>query len=254
MEIFRNFCLDFWKCDFIAYFTTMISTELEEEKLTVKVLRADFEELYPVRAFRAALSDYFKNSLFDNHLADGRLSYRYPRVQYKQLGKRMVVICLQDAVAEVGKFFGKEFEVVLDGESVVLHLSDLSLREHRIMVWQDTELEYSISDWSPFSQQSHLVYERLDGVVERMAFLQERLLKHIMAFLRSVEAVPQRRVEVKLLDISRPDIRRLHHYSGVVFSRVRFATNVMLPQFIGLGRHSAIGFGVLKRMKNTQND
>jgi hypothetical protein len=230
----------------------MIETELEKEKLTVKVLRADFQGVYPVRAFRSALAKRFEDSLFDNHLEQGGLSYRYPRVQYKRLGQKMSVLCLQEAVERVGKFFGGELEVVLDGEPHKLHLSDLKLHQHRIVVWQQTELEYTLDNWSPFSQQSHQQYERLDGVVERMAFLQERLLKHIMAFLRSVEAVPSRRVEVRLLDLSRPDTRTLHHYSGVVFPRVRFATNVMLPQFIGLGRHSAIGFGILKRVRKEE--
>lgn len=206
-----------------------------------------------VRAFRGAVAQNIPDPLFHNHQSDGGLSYRYPRVQYKKLARRLCVVCLGPAAEKAGLFFGAQhWQITAEGNPTHAQLIDLKAQMHRVVVWQENTQEYTLSQWAPFSQVSHAQHQELRGLVARQTHLQTLLLKHIMAFLRSVEAVPSRRIEVELLDMSQPQPKSLHGYRGVVFERLSFATNVSLPQFIGLGRHSAVGFGVLRRVRREE--
>jgi len=82
-----------------------------------------------IPAFRGAMVEKVgkKEILFHNHLPDG-FRYRYPLIQYKTLGRKPAIICIEEGVDQIHKYFektdwsikyrmGKELEKGEEGEA-----------------------------------------------------------------------------------------------------------------------------------------
>jgi len=75
----------------------------------IRVLDIEFEndiQPWEVPAFRGAVIESAgrKNILFHNHKQD-KFVYSYPLIQYKRIGKKPHLVCIDDGVDEIHKFF-----------------------------------------------------------------------------------------------------------------------------------------------------
>ena len=101
-----------------------------------------------------------------------------------------------------------------------------------------------ISKYPHLAEENYITYKETPSLVKRMEMLEQILTANILSFAKGVGVFYEAPVEVCLLDISEP---KTAHYKNVKLLSfdVEFSCNVMLPEFVGLGKGVSKGYGVV---------
>ncbi len=238
-----------------------LSDKKEYEKCTLKLLRVHFNvEIapYEIAAFRGAIIDKvgIENDLFHNHINDksnknkdtkeqeSKFAYRYPRIQYKRIGKQPVILCVGEGVEEIHKFFEKKnWDIYIGKDLLEMRISKLDLNEFEMRVSQRLNA-YSIRNWVALNQQAYNQYQKLDGIVEKIAFLEKKLIGNILSFAKGIGWHITENIELKITDLPQVQLISYKKQKLQTFN-VDFKTNVFIPQYIGLGAKTSVGMGTV---------
>lgn len=242
----------------------MFSTDLQtlsdnknNEKCSLKLLRVHFDvEIapYEVAAFRGAIIDKvgIENDLFHNHInskgnekdEESKFAYRYPRIQYKRIGKQPVILCVGEGVEEIHKFFEKRnWDIYIGKDLLEMRIAKLDLNEFEMRISERLN-SYSIRNWVALNQQSFNQYQQLDGIVEKIAFLEKKLIGNILSFAKGIGWHITENIKLKITDLPQSQFISYKKQKLQTFN-VEFKTNIFLPQYIGLGAKVSIGMGTV---------
>jgi hypothetical protein len=199
---------------------------------------------------------------FHNHNNEtGGLHHRYPLIQYKAFPHngsfRPMLLCLEQGIEEAHHFFSQpDWSVDLRRgsggdtayETMPLRIASLQVQQYGLNAW-DHDFHFRIHNWQALNSDHYRIYRDLDGVVERFSMLENVLANHMLSFARGVDWTVPERFEVK---ITKMISEKFVEYKGVKvlgFS-LEFKTSLSLPEWIGLGKGSGVGFGVVRRQRN----
>ena len=99
----------------------------------IRILYIEFENdiaSYEIPAFRSAVVQIAgnENVIFHNHLKE-KFRYSYPLIQYKQINKHPVIICIDEGVEEIHHFFEKkQIGIILGEREYELKINKLNLK------------------------------------------------------------------------------------------------------------------------------
>ena len=218
----------------------------------IRLLDIEFEnEIQPweVPAFRGAVIESAgrKNILFHNHKQD-KFVYSYPLIQYKRIGKKPHLVCIEEGVDEIHKFFENMQEgVFLNDRPYELKIGNLRLNTFTMQVW-DKAFYYHLNDWLPLNQDNFKKYQTIEDENEKIQFLNKILTGNILSFAKGINWTIDKPIITKIDTIDRIKTLRIKGVPRVVFT-VSFKTNVFLPSNIGLGKSSSLGYGIVRENK-----
>jgi len=210
---------------------------------------------YEVSAFRGAIIDkvgrqheWFHNH--DNTSTRNNFHYRYSLIQYKTLHQKgnlqPMLVCMGTAVPEIHKLFAQpSLDIVLNGRPKKMVISTLDVQGYELKLWNQPFYS-KLYDWQALNQENHRVYQQLEGIIAQTAFLEEKLAGHIRAFSEGVGWHIADKIKVTILKILREKEISTKGGRRLCFD-IRFKTNVFLPEYIGLGKGTSKGFGVVRR-------
>ncbi len=219
----------------------------------IRVLNVIFEETITARelsAFRGAIAGKvgWENEWFHNHKAEtGGYHHRYSLLQYKRHHHRPMLLCLENGIEEVQKFFSHpNWELSLNGKIYTSTIRELKVHEFLLRVENEKKFTYTVSHWMPLTRAENFkAYSALDGLVERVNFLEKLLTKHIFAFYKGMGVFPEERVQVSILDIEKQYRTQFRKMSQQAF-QIKFKTNAFIPHFVGLGKGVSLGYGIVR--------
>jgi hypothetical protein len=226
----------------------------------VKYLTIHFKNdlsLREIPKFRGAVIERAgrEHLLFHNHAAEG-LRYAYPLIQYKRIGNKAGLVCLEEGVHEVHAFFqGRPGTLRIGDREMTPEVERLQMNEVTLQAW-DKLFNYHLSNWLALKHENYEAYQAMPDEKERHRFLSTILRGNILSMAKGLGWFIDREVRVELLHVGP---LRLMDYKGNRLSAfdVRFRTNVWLPPYIGLGKGAALGFGMVQKDKlfqQPQND
>jgi hypothetical protein len=161
---------------------------------------------------------------------------------------KATLLCIEDGVEGIQDFFSTtDWTLKIGEEQKAIKVENLRVRQHRIGVWDNT-FSYKLSKWLPLNQDNYKKFHKLDDYGQKIELLEKILLANILSFLEGISLYVEEKIEIKVKHILD---QRLELYKGQemeAFS-LRFETNVSLPNYIGLGKGSSTGFGILKEDK-----
>ncbi len=204
---------------------------------------------YEIPYFRAAVIEKTKRESdhFHNHQGDEGFLYRYPLIQYKVTQKKASIICLNDGTDEIHHLLGRrdlDFQIGTRQENY--SIEDVQLHYYNVQTLQQP-LSYSLLHWMPLNQKNHSQWEGLkDNPQDQAAMLTRILRGHILGFATGIGwHIPEE--VIVAIDIIKE--MKLLSYKGqdMLTVTLNFRTNISLPDFIGLGKGSSVGFGVVKQ-------
>lgn len=216
---------------------------------TIRLLTVSFNielEHNEINHFRGAVikTTKGKNDLFHNHSPNGTI-YRYPLIQYKRLNKKAALLCIEEGIEGLQDFFAAtNWKLDIGDRQQPVKVENLRVRQHRIGVWEKP-FRYTLSRWLPLNQDNYKKYHQLEDFGQKIALLEKILLANILSFLQGIDLYVEEKIEIKIKHILN---QRLENYKGQEMESfsLRFETNVSLPNYIGLGKGSSSGFGVVK--------
>ncbi|MBZ5857559.1 CRISPR-associated endonuclease Cas6 [Flavihumibacter profundi] len=221
------------------------------KKLRVLVVRFDQRmEVWQTPAFRAAIIEKVgrKHVAFSHHVSDEELLYRYPLIQYKTIQNQPAIVCLGDGVEEIHKFFQKQSWTIEIGEETMdLKIEKLDLNSFTLNVWEK-EFTYTIRSWIGLNSNNLKQFNSMTNESDKLSFLERILIGNILSFAKGVEWTVDKPIKVHIRKI---DNQRMVPYkeNRMLNFDLEFTTNVFLPAFIGLGKGSSRGFGVIKPIR-----
>lgn len=209
-------------------------------------------ELQPweVPAFRGAVIAKvgLENLLFHQHLPDGGFINKYPLIQYKNIRHSPAIFCVEAGVDEIHKLFGqKNWEIRVGENNIVLKVDQLDLKTLTLNVW-DKRFSYTISKWQALNSDNYKRYKELEGLADRLNFLEGILKANILSFAKAIEWNIEKPIDLKIKNITSEKIAKHKDIKVQVFD-IEFGCNVFLPNYIGLGKGAALGFGVVREFK-----
>jgi len=205
---------------------------------------------YEIPAFRSAIIEKSgrENVLFHNHLGNTNYLYKYPLIQYKQISKKPAIVCIEQGVDEIHKFFeNKTWDINISDRWITMKIDQLNMNSFTMQVW-DKMFEYSILNWIALNQENYKKYITIEGAVERMQFLENTLKANILSFAKGIEWNIEKQIELKILEIEKINKVKIKEQHIIGFN-LKFKTNIFLPNFIGLGKSVSLGYGVIKAIK-----
>jgi len=200
-----------------------------------------------VPAFRAAVIEKVgkQNTLFHHHLGDDAYLYKYPLIQYKQIRKRPTIVCVDQGVDEIHKYFEKRsWDIKVNDRWLEMKVIKLDLNQFTLQVW-NRHFNYTIHNWIALNQENTEKYNNMPTLSDRISFLEKTLTGNILSFAKGVEWTVDKQIELKILNFKEPRTVKVKTNDLVGFN-LDFSTNVFLPNFIGLGKGVSKGYGIVR--------
>lgn len=202
-----------------------------------------------IELFRGAILSQVPDSfiLFHNHQGDG-FRYSYPLIQYKRLRGKALIVSLSEGIETVGNLFSEsDFRFQLGKRVLKMEISSVWTKQVLVRVW-NIDFTYRLNMWLPLNEKNYQDYQTLEGVAERIVFLERKLVGNILSFAKGIGFHIDQQIHCKILSI---DADYWSVYKGVRMKtfNITFKTNISLPEYIGLGKGSSIGHGVLFYVK-----
>ncbi len=211
-------------------------------------------QAYEIPYFRAAVIEKSKreSNLFHNHIDEEKVIYRYPLIQYKIKDRKPSLVCLAEATEDIHYLLKqKDFRFRIGKEMIDFEIEDVRLKYEHIQVW-DTMFSYNIHNWMALNQDNYSLYKALTRLSDKIAFLEEMLEKHLRIFMEGLgieENIPLQIVITELKGEKHIEYKDIFH---LTFS-LNFRSNLLIPDYVGIGKGVSVGFGIVKRINDDQN-
>lgn len=220
--------------------------------MPVRILTIHFKgEIKPfeVSLFRGAVINSLEDRplLFHDHTEEG-FRYSYPLIQYKRLNGKAAIVCLGKGTEQIEELLYSNISfLTLGSRRWDAEISGIDPKEFDLQVSDDL-FKYHLQQWLPLNEDNFRKYSRMEGIVERIFFLEKILTGNILSFAKGIGVHLDVQVTGRITSLSEPYVARAKGVRMACFN-VDFQTNVTLPDNIGLGKHASIGFGVVSRIR-----
>ena len=192
------------------------------------------------------------NVYFHNHLEDDKFRYSYPLIQYKRIEGKAAIVCIEDGVDIIGQFLTEVNGMLAIGERQVTCNTE-RIQPARILVqtWQEM-FSYHISRWLPLNSKNYLLYQQIEGVVEKVSFLENILKANLLSMLKGLNIHLEKELSLKITEIGEPYLLNNKGLKMMAFN-ADFKCNLSIPNNIGVGKNASIGYGIVHLKKKDSN-
>ena len=228
---------------------------MEESLKHLRILTIRFD--LPIRyeelsKFRGAIINLTKekNDFFHNHSETGVI-YRYPKIQYKKLGGKAALVCIDEGTEAIHDFFaGFQHPFILGTDITELKVEDIKANQFNVGVWENS-FDYQLANWLPLNQENYQKFNEVESYHEKMKILESVLLGNLLTFCEGIGIDPERPIKASIIRIVKE--KRIR-YRGQVMQAydVDIKTNLSIPNFIGLGKGSGLGCGMVTNSPTRQ--
>ncbi len=219
--------------------------------MKIKIITIIFSDVYLTKFDLPKLRGYFsqkfpKNTEFHNHLPDGKYSYKFPQVQYRIIDKHPALIGFNQGIDILKKIFFELNEMIIDNRKYTINEKEICLKEYDFGV-SDEFINYKfISPWMALKEENYGKYNGLNKF-EQQGFLKHLLRENFKSLSKGFNYWIDNIENVKVEGYFKPKRINFKNQKMLCFSG-EFMTNFHIPDFMGLGKQSARGFGVVKKV------
>lgn len=224
--------------------------------MILRILSVTFDtsvQPWELPRFRGAMAHKvgLEHDWFHNHNNEtGGVHMRYPLIQYKLdawRGKqRPMLLCMNDGVEEAHHYFGqRDWSLRIGAEEHRMTIARLNLDEFHLCT-TDTPRTYRLHKWQALNPDNYRIWQNTASLAQRFQLLENALIAHILSFARGVDWEPDIRLEMSLTNMLKEEWIEYKKVKVRAYT-VDFSINAALPHYIGLGKGSALGYGVLRK-------
>lgn len=188
------------------------------------------------------------NLLYHNHTSDDTFRYSYPLIQYKCLGKKAAIVCIEEGADIIGQFLSENTGILHLGERVVkCDIGKVAPTKILVQVWK-TSFTYHINRWLPLNTKNYRIYQETEGMIDRIALLENILKANLLSMLKGLDIYLEDEINVKITDLSNSYIIYNKGVAMMAFN-ADFTCNLSIPNNLGIGKNASIGYGVIHQEK-----
>ena len=187
--------------------------------------------------------------LFHNHI-DDNYRYSYPLIQYKKIGNNPAIVCVGLGTESIGEFFSNgDFNFMIGDRPETMAIESIRAHKTRVQLWQQ-DFNYRIWKWLPLNSENFQKYEAAAKKKKKNMLLQNILKANLLSFCKGMNIFLEDELRCTITHLSEP---RIMKYKGVALMsfNVEFASNLSIPDYIGLGKNAALGFGTVTGVRHS---
>lgn len=199
--------------------------------------------------FRGYLANKYPNyELIHNHLKNGRYRYSYPLVQFKTIDRHPAIIAINEGIDIIKEVFLELGDMKIGEKKESIHEKSIMLTEEKFG-FSEEYIDYKFSSpWMALNQENYQKYKKLNRYDQRS------FLKHL---LRENLKTISKGFDYKIPDIEKVKVDGNFIKREVNFKNLKmlcflgkFMTNFSIPDYLGIGKQVARGFGTVGRSKD----
>ncbi|RKY36009.1 MAG: hypothetical protein DRP78_04715 [Candidatus Omnitrophota bacterium] len=221
-------------------------------KKKVKRIIIKFEGIkmkaFDIPKFRGYLADkYSKFTLIHNHLSNNKFRYAYPVIQFKLIDQVPIILAIGQGIEILKKVFFELDRLKINGREMIINEKSVVLNEVDFGQTEEPRLYQFLSPWMALNQEN---YERFKSLLwkEQRTFLEALLKGNLKSLSKGFDYfIPDFEnicVEANLKSV----LRNFKNIKMICFTGT-FKTNFYIPDYLGIGKQTARGFGVVGERK-----
>jgi hypothetical protein len=184
-----------------------------------------------------------KSELLHNHMGNGELRYAYPQVQYKVIGRMPYLVGIKKGAGLLGELFLKIKELDIGGRKYPVHQKNIEGKNSEVGISEKSHTYRFETLWMGINQKNHNRYIIADEL-EKQHMLERILIGNCLSFFKSVDHYIEDQIQIK--GTFKEKSTKFKGNQMLAFEGM-FTTNLQLPDYIGLGKSVARGFGTIKK-------
>lgn len=196
---------------------------------------------------RGYLGNLFKEQspLLHNHLESGEVLYRYPMVQYKVLKGIPVLVGVNDGADLLIQLFMKIKTLEIGGQSYPVLAKNIESRQITIGLSDDLHAYRFETLWMALNQKNFADYIKEDEI-GRARHLKSLLIGNILSFCKAINYHVDGNIMANLKINGQKET--MFKNNVMLSFEADFVTNILLPEWIGLGKQTSRGFGTIVKV------
>jgi len=221
--------------------------------ISVKVMIVTFNEPrmkpFDTPKFRGYLSAKYKDyHIIHNHIEGDRFRYAYPSIQFKVLQQKPTIIGIGEGIDVLKKVFMDIMQININGNVYNIDEKSIQLKSLPFgMTNQPVQYKFLLP-WMALNQNNHRKYVELPWN-EKRKFLEKILRGNLLSLSKGFK-------------YTIPDFDNIHVQTGLkavtrkfknnkmICLVGKFLTNFLIPDYLGIGKQAARGFGTVIKVKD----
>lgn len=200
--------------------------------------KSKYQEAQKLRGFFA--NTFSDVDLFHNHNQDGSFIYRYPRIQYRFLNNRPVILGFNEGVEIIKQYYDK-FDSIKIGNLIYPIMEKQLIFEEKELKIIDDYIQYKfLTPWYALNQENYKTYQSLATFREKDKMLERILTTNLLRMCKELDYKVEKQIELQIF--LTPVNSAIKDLQIITFTG-NFKTNLLIPDYIGLGKGVAKGFG-----------
>ena len=216
--------------------------------MKTKILTVLFADVYQRPSDLPKLRGYFSQKFPDhtelhNHLPGGKFSYKFPQVQYRIIDKHPALIGFGNGIEILKKIFFELDEMIINNRKYTINEKEIYLKEYDFGV-ADKFINYKfLSPWMALKEENYVKYKTLNQI-EQQNFLKHILRENLKTLSKGFDYTIPDIEKIKVEGFFKPKSVNFKNLKMLCFTG-EFMVNFFIPDFLGIGKQSARGFGVV---------
>ena len=217
---------------------------IEVLTLVFNTVRFRVSDLPKLRGFFA--THFPENMEFHNHLPDGSFSYKYPVIQYRLIDEHPALIGVKNGIELIKNLFFELDELIINERVYQLPEKEIMLKEQELGECEDYINYRFVSPWMALKEDNYHKYKSLNKM-EQQQFLKILLRENLKSLCKGFGYWME--------DVEKVNVEGFFRELPVNFKNKKmlcftgdFIVNFQIPQYLGLGKQSARGFGVVEKV------
>ena len=116
-----------------------------------------------------------------------------------------------------------------------------------VQTWEEM-FSYHISRWLPLNSKNYQLYQNIEGVVERVSFLENILKANLLSMLKGLGIHLEKELILKITEIGDSYLLYNKGVKMMAFN-ADFKCNLSIPNNIGIGKNASIGCGIVHQVR-----
>ena len=201
---------------------------------------------FDIPGFRGYLATkYPQYTLLHNHLENNKLRYAYPRVQFKIIEETPSIIGICEGIEILKKVFMDIEELNIKGVTRRINEKSILLDRKEFGKVQRAVSYRFLTPWMALNQKNHATYDSLKWNDKR-PFLENLIRGNLKSLAKGLHYYIPDFDNLHVQAVLAPVMRNFKNNRMICFTG-GFSTNFLIPDFLGIGKQTARGFGTIVR-------
>ena len=217
----------------------------------IKILILKFENIFAKKSdipkIRGSFAkDYPEFEELHNHKPDGSSNYIFPIIQYRIINNNPAIIALEKASDIVKNIFLNTKNINISGKEHSFTEKNLKIKKYNFGMTENPSQYKFISPWMALNQKNYKKYKNSNGF-EKQNLLKNILFGNLLTLSKGLGYTIPDKDKINVQGFFNPIKINFKNQKMLGFYG-NFITNFQIPDYLGLGKQSARGFGIVRKI------